>query len=174
MDRVVAAPAPRVTTLCDMVTHDQLAGLGMIVAGGVAAGLYTTPMKWMPSWRWENVWLVYCLWGMLALPWALNFATVPELGEVYGGSDLQARRSAPRSHSDGRMLTPPVGLQDLGIVALFGAGWGCGSITFGLGTFMVGNSLGFSIILGLTCTLGGTVVLLVQDAGQVRSRPGAT
>ena len=100
----------------------------------------------MPSWRWENVWLVYCIWGMLVLPWVLNLSTVPHLDEIYGKADPA----------------------DIGIVALFGAGWGLGTVTFGLGTWIVGNSLGFSIILGLTCTLGGTAVLLSQDAAQLR------
>ena len=44
---------------------------------------------------------------------------------------------------------------------------GLGSVTFGLGTAAVGNSLGFSIILGLPATLGSGIVLVVQHPEEI-------
>jgi hypothetical protein len=94
------------------ISHDEALGLCLIAVGGVCCGLYTTPMKWcatdrpiaftLPgrpptrgrrrmSWKWENIWLVYALWGMLLLPWVLNLATVHHLGEVYGRTDFEVR-----------------------------------------------------------------------------------
>eukprot|EP01049_Picozoa_sp_SAG25_P022965 SAG25_NODE_9484_length_370_cov_1.324723_1_plen_62_part_10 len=62
---------------------------------------------------------------MLIFPWGLVLATVPDLGAVYAAA------------TTGEIIE----------VVIFGACWGLGSTTFGLGCDMVGNSLGFSIIL---------------------------
>eukprot|EP01050_Picozoa_sp_SAG11_P000160 SAG11_NODE_3_length_39220_cov_67.005828_21_plen_298_part_00 len=126
----------------------QLQGLALIGGGGVCSGLFLVPMGWM-TWKWENIWLVYSLCGMLILPWAVNIAAVPHLGKVYVLTDAE--------------------VEEMLYVALLGVGWGLSSVTFGLGTRIVGNSLGFSIILSLTCTLGGTVVLLDKDFEQVHN-----
>ena len=112
--------------------------IALIVGGGILGGLFTTPMKWMPSWEWENQWAVYSLFGMLVWPWALVFSTVPDVWQIYADSDTN----------------------DILLTALFGAGWGLGSTLFGIGTAAVGNSLGFSIILGLTATLGSVIVMV--------------
>lgn len=55
---------------------------------------------------------------------------------------------------------------------LFGAGWGGGSVTFGLGVAVVGNSLGFSLILGLCATLGSIIPLLVFHASDAAKKTG--
>ena len=112
--------------------------IALIVGGGILGGLFTTPMKWMPSWEWENQWAVYSVFGMLVWPWALVFSTVPDVWQIYADSDTD----------------------DILLTALFGAGWGLGSTLFGIGTAAVGNSLGFSIILGLTATLGSVIVMV--------------
>ena len=90
----------------------------------------------MPSWEWDHVWLMYSIWGMIIFPWGLVSVTVPQLGEIYAAASniLIAK------------------------IIVFGAMWGMGSVAFGIGTKIVGNSLGFSIILGLTSTLGNAIV----------------
>jgi len=57
-------------------------------------------------------------------------------------------------------------------VLLFGIGWGGGSVTFGLGVGIVGNSLGFSLILGLCATLGSVIPLLVLHTSEAGTKTG--
>ena len=50
------------------------------------------------------------------------------------------------------------------------SGWGIGSTLFGVGTNAVGNSLGFSLILGLTATLGSAIVLVVLHPNDIATK----
>lgn len=122
----------------------------LIALGGMCGGLFTTPIGWMPSWEWENVWLVYSIFGMVVWPWTLVLSTVPSVWEIY-------------ETSEGR---------DIVLAGVFGAGWGLGSTLFGVGTNAVGNSLGFSIILGLTATLGSAIVLVALHPKHIETKEG--
>src|SRR6266700_5492792 len=59
-------------------------GLGLVLLGGLLQGSFALPMKRMPAWRWENTWLVYSVAGMIVVPWALVWATVPHASKVLG------------------------------------------------------------------------------------------
>jgi L-rhamnose-H+ transport protein len=87
---------------------------------------------------------------MVLVPWLLTVIAIPDLVVFYNAASAI-------------MFVK---------VALFGAGWGLGSVLFGLGTSIVGNSLGFSLILGLTATLGSAIVLVAQNADKISSKPG--
>jgi L-rhamnose-H+ transport protein len=76
--------------------------------------------------------------------------TTADLGEVYSNVDTQT----------------------FVLVILFGAGWGCGSVTFGLGIEVVGASLGFAIILGLTAALGSVIPLVVLTPEDIATPAG--
>ena len=55
-------------------------GLMLVLLGGVLNGSFAAPMKRLSAWRWENIWLVYAVTGLLILPWVIAVATVPHLG----------------------------------------------------------------------------------------------
>ncbi len=116
------------------------AGLPIVVLAGVFQGSCLAFSKWMRGWAWENYWLVFSAFAYLICPWALAFATVPHLGEVYAGTPLSSFLWA----------------------ALFGAGWGFGALTFGLGVEAVGLALAYAVILGVAATSGTLVPLLVN------------
>jgi L-rhamnose-H+ transport protein len=120
-------------------------GIASVLLGGFLSGSFALPMKRMPGWRWENTWLLYSTVGMVALPWTMAIATVPEAMSVY------------------RAVSWQVLIQ----VAVFGFGWGVGSIMFGWGIRMVGMALGFSIILGITSSLGSVLPLVVLGPHQL-------
>lgn len=84
------------------------------------------------------------------LPWVFVLFTVKEAFPIY-----QAART-----------------QDLVLTLLFGFLWGCGSVCFGAGTDMVGNSLGFAIILGLTSALGSAIPLVALHPSEIGSQEG--
>src|SRR5579859_704853 len=125
-------------------------GPGLALFGGFLQGSFALPMKRMPSWRWENTWLIYSIAGLVVLPWATALATIPHMGEVLGGSRGAA----------------------IAEVALFGFGWGVGSTLFGLGISRVGMALTFAIVLGITASLGSLLPLIVLHPNQLFTRQG--
>ena len=118
----------------------HLTGLVLIVLGGVMEGLFALPMRFAPRWAWENFWGAGSLMALLLVPWPLALLTVPHLGSIYASADSTS----------------------LLLAILFGAGWGCGGIFFGLGVASLGLSLGTSLIMGLIA-IGGSVVPLLLD-----------
>lgn len=125
-------------------------GLGMVILGGVLQGAFALPMKRMPAWRWENVWLVYAITGLLVFPWLLLWFTVPHPWDIF-------------HRATGATLAE---------VIIFGAGWGVGSVLFGLGLSRVGMALTFAIVLGITAALGALLPLLVLHPGRLFTRQG--
>ena len=126
-------------------------GIGWVLFGGFLSSSFALPMKRMPGWRWENTWLAYCLVGMVVLPWAFAASTIPQLPMVYHRASW------------------PVLLR----VGLFGAGWGIGSILFGLGIRVIGVALGFAIIQGVAGSVGALLPLAILHPEKLLSRQGA-
>src|SRR6476661_5894854 len=79
------------------------------------------------------------LLGMLVFNWIITLLLVPNIFAVYSASPAR----------------------DLGILALFGLGWGVGAVLFGLGMERLGMALGYPIIMGLIASLGALIPLLV-------------
>lgn len=130
--------------------HHLLVGILLILVGGAMQGSFTLPMKFTRTWQWENIWLVYTMVGLLLLPWLAAAWTIPPLLEVYRQADIRT----------------------LALALAFGAGWGAGSVLFGLGVDRVGMALGFAIILGLTASVGSLVPMLVLHPEQLTTVKG--
>ena len=128
-----------------------MVGILVAVAAGVLNGSFATPMKRTGKWAWENTWIMWAVWGLIVSAWGLALATVPDLFGVY--------RTVP---SDVILRT-----------VLFGAAWGFGAISFGMGVHLVGLSLGFSIIVGITAVSGSLIPMLVTSPGTLMTRSGA-
>src|SRR5574340_506505 len=111
------------------------AGLFLILAGGAMQGSFTIPQKFLRGWPWDLGWLLYSVAGMVIFPWLLAAWLVPRPLEVYAN----------------------VGFAPVALVALFGAGWGVGSVLFGLGVARVGTALAFAVIISLTAAVGALV-----------------
>lgn len=128
----------------------MLTGIWLAVASGIANGLFTTPMKLIPRWRWENIWLVFIVTACLAMPAAMVRATAGRVGAVIEAAPPEAVVAA------------------LG----FGFAWGFGAIFFGLSVDKLGVSLANSLVIGLSSALGSLVPLIVKrelrlDAAQM-------
>lgn len=107
-------------------------GLIMAMIGGGVQGAFVLPMKYMRKWRWENGWLTYTIICCLILPWILALGLTPSIGKIY-------------SEASWSVLIATIG---------FGAGWGVGSILFGLGASYLGMAMGIAIITGINACLG--------------------
>ncbi len=123
-------------------------GLILVLAGGMAQGAFMAPTKWIRKWSWENYWLVFSVTSYLIVPWLLAFITIPRLLEIYAGCHAT----------------------DLVSVGLFGAAWGVGALTFGLGVEALGVALGFAIILGVATTVGTLIPLFLTTPSNFSSR----
>jgi L-rhamnose-H+ transport protein len=121
------------------MTHHFWLGMSMILACGASNASFALPMKYSRVWKWENLWLVFSVVGILFVPWALAFGLVPGLTHVYG-------EVAPRA---------------LWLPVLFGLLWGVAQVTFGLSFRMVGVALSFAVVSGLASLSGSLVPLLV-------------
>lgn len=131
------------------MAQDLVLAFILIVIAAILQGLFTTYPKMVPFWAWENVWLLYTLPGLLILPWALVGATTHNLQSVF---DVPA--------------------SEMFAVLGWGFGWGLGNVAFGLGTTMVGNSLGFALILGWTAALGSVIPLVALTPEDVGTTAG--
>jgi L-rhamnose-H+ transport protein len=125
-------------------------GVGLHAAGGVAHGSFYAPLKKVRAWSWESAWLAQGLAAWIIMPWVVASLT--------GSHPMPALSQAdPRT---------------IGFTFLFGAMWGCGSLTFGLSMRYLGMSLGQAVALGYTVSLGTLVPPMF--AGQFANLIAAT
>jgi L-rhamnose-H+ transport protein len=124
-----------------------LFGIVLAILSGVANGLFTTPMKLIPGWKWENIWLIFILIACWAMPLAMVAVPVSDLPATLAALPAPAVQAA----------------------LLFGFGWGFGCILFGLSVDRLGVSLANSLVLGLSSALGSFVPLIVS--GNFRPEP---
>lgn len=122
-----------------------LIGLALAFLGGAVQGTFFFPMKFMRGWRWENGWLVFSSTCCLVLPLGLALLTTPNLLHIYRD----------------------VGLGTVGLVFLFGIGWGIGAVLYGLGADFLGMALGIAIITGINACLGTLLPILFLNKGQM-------
>jgi len=127
-----------------------LIGLAWILVAGVAQGVFVLPMKCTRAWKWEHLWFWYSVIAFFILPLAVALVTVPRLTEVYS-------------------LAPS---RQIVWAALFGLGWGAGSVFFGLGVDALGMALGFSIMTALIAALGAFIPLVLLTPDLIFQRNG--
>jgi L-rhamnose-H+ transport protein len=127
-------------------------GVLAVLAGGLLNGSFVAPMKRMRGWQWENSWLVYSVVGLLVLPWITAFFAIPHLQAMF-------------TQASGALLFK---------VALFGLGWGIGSVMFGLGVNHLGLAVGYGIILGLIAPIGTFLPLVVLHPERLWTHQGYT
>ncbi len=112
-------------------------GIGFALLSGICNGLFTTPMKLIPRWKWENIWLVFIVTSCLIAPLALVAFTVPDFPRVFA-------TASPRA---------------LSCALLFGFAWGFGAIFFGQSVSRLGVSLANTLVIGVSSALGSMVPL---------------
>jgi len=112
-------------------------GISLAVLSVVSNGLFTAPMKVIPRWKWENIWLAFILTSCLVMPSAVVFATIGSPGAVLA-------------------QTPRVAVA---CVLGFGFAWSFGAILVGLSVDQLSVSLANSMVLGVSSAMGSIIPL---------------
>ena len=112
--------------------NNPMLGVMIFVLGGLAGAVFYLPFKKVKGWAWESYWMVYAVFGLIIVPWALAFTTSPNVIEVL-------------RHSPAKTLV---------CCCACGAMWGVGGLTWGLMIRYLGVGLGLAIGCGL-CSAAG-------------------
>jgi multidrug transporter EmrE-like cation transporter len=117
------------------------AGVALTMVAGLMSGTCMLPLKFVRSWKWENVWLVFSLTSLVVIPWMLAIALVGNLFATY------------------RSLS----FHQIAIPVLLGAGCGVAQILFGVSVKRLGLSVAYAVIVGLGAALGTLVPLFAEQ-----------
>jgi len=124
--------------------------VGLALLAGVLNGSFATPTKYVKSWKWENIWSVWAVMGMVVFPWIAVWLTIPNAWSVFQAA----------------------GLRVLLLMVVFGVGFGLAQIFFGLGIAAIGIALNFAIAIGLATALGSLVPLLALQRQKIFTPQG--
>ena len=109
-----------------------IAGIGWHVVGAASAASFYAPIEKVKKWSWETTWAVAGFFSWILLPISVSFLLLPNFPAFYAS------------------IGPHVLLK----VALFGAMWGVGNVSYGLTMRHLGMSLGIGIAIGVTLVVG--------------------
>jgi L-rhamnose-H+ transport protein len=117
-----------------------VAGIGWHVIGAGMAASFYAPIEKVKKWSWETTWAWAGLFSWILLPIGVSLVLLPDFGGFYAsmGSALLLK------------------------VALFGAMWGVGNVSYGLTMRHLGMSLGIGIAIGVTLIVGTLVPPLMH------------
>src|SRR5438876_9059103 len=127
-----------------------LTGVALISLGAFVDGSLGLALKHIRGWRWEHLWLVYSVLAFAVIPWILGFGTIKNLTSVLRLANHR----------------------DLFLVFIFGVGWGCGAVLFGLSLKMAGMALSYAIAVGLGAAVGSFAALVLLHTQNVYTRRG--
>jgi L-rhamnose-H+ transport protein len=126
--------------------------------GAASAASFYAPIEKVKKWSWETTWAVAGFFSWILLPISVSLLLLPSFPAFYGS------------------ISPGVLLK----VALFGAMWGVGNVSYGLTMRHLGMSLGIGVAIGVTLVVGtltppllhGQAALLFETRGGLLTMAG--
>ena len=117
-----------------------LAGIGWHILGAAMAASFYAPIGKVRNWSWETTWAIAGFFSWILLPIGVSLCLLPDFSAFYAsmGSHLLLR------------------------IALFGAMWGVGNVSYGLTMRHLGMSLGIGVAIGVTLAVGTLVPPLMH------------
>lgn len=110
-------------------------GIASYLASGLLGASFYYPLKKVRGWAWESYWLVYAVTALLLVPWILALRFYPDVLGVLSKAEFGT----------------------LAACFGFGAMWGVGGLTWGLGIRYLGFGLGLALACG-SCAAFGTLI----------------
>ncbi len=117
-----------------------LAGIGWHMVGAASAASFYAPIGKVKKWSWETTWAVAGFFSWILLPIGVSLLLLPDFRGFYGSMDSSVLLK----------------------VALFGAMWGVGNVSYGLTMRHLGISLGVGVAIGVTLVVGTLVPPLLH------------
>ena len=117
-----------------------LAGIGWHIVGAACAASFYAPIEKVQKWSWETTWAIAGFFSWILLPIGVSLILLPDFHAFYA------------SMGAGLLLK----------VALFGAMWGVGNVSYGLTMRHLGMSLGIGVAIGVTLVVGTLVPPLIH------------
>lgn len=112
----------------------------LIFFAGIMNGSFALPTKYVPKWKFENIWLNFAIWAFILLPWSVALYSEPRIFQIYAQAPL-----------------------DLYLATIICSMiFGIGQICFATAIKMIGMGLAFTINLGIGIGLGFALPLIVQ------------
>ena len=116
------------------------AGIGWHLIGAASAASFYAPIEKVKKWSWETTWAVAGFFSWILLPIGVSLFLLPDFHGFYAS----------------------MGLSLLFKVALFGAMWGIGNVSYGLTMRHLGMSLGIGVAIGVTLVVGTLIPPLLH------------
>jgi L-rhamnose-H+ transport protein len=117
-----------------------VAGIGWHLIGAASAASFYAPIEKVKKWSWETTWAIAGLFSWILLPIGVSLLLLPDFHAFYA------------SFAIGLLFK----------VALFGAMWGIGNVSYGLTMRHLGMSLGIGVAIGVTLVVGTLIPPLVH------------
>ncbi len=117
-----------------------VAGIGWHLLGASCAASFYAPIGRVKRWSWETTWAVAGLFSWILLPIGVSLFLLPDFQGFYAA------------------MGPHILLK----VALFGAMWGVGNVSYGLTMRHLGMSLGIGVAIGVTLVVGTLIPPLLH------------
>jgi L-rhamnose-H+ transport protein len=122
-----------------------IAGIGWHVMGAAMAASFYAPIEKVKKWSWETTWAVAGIFSWILLPISVSVYLLPDFHGFYAS------------------MGPHLLLK----VALFGAMWGVGNVSYGLTMRHLGMSLGIGVAIGVTLIVGTLAPPLLHGQGMM-------
>ena len=122
-----------------MISENPLVGFLTIAAAGISNGSFAVPSKRIRVWKWENVWLVYCVTAMGLLPIGLALTFAPGIITQLLGSGF------------------PLAVK----VGALGVCFGFGALLFGVSLARLGMAIANALVSGVIVLLGSVAPIWV-------------
>ena len=120
-----------------------LAGIGWRAVGAAFAASFYAPIGKVKKWSWETTWALAGLFSWILLPISVSLLLLPNFHDFY-------------AQFDAHLLLK---------IALFGAMWGIGNVSYGLTMRHLGISLGVGVAIGVTLVVGTLMPPLLHGQG---------
>ena len=117
-----------------------VAGIGWHLLGAACAASLYAPIQKVKRWSWETTWAIAGFFSWILLPISVSLYLLPDFHGFYAA------------------MGPHLLLK----VALFGAMWGVGNVSYGLTMRHLGMSLGIGIAIGVTLVVGTLIPPLLH------------
>ena len=129
---------------------DIVTGFLLILLAAVMNGAYAIPMRFMVRWKWENIWLLWTVLSLWAIPVVLTWSEVPHPIDAYGQTSLAS-------------------LMRMGLMGLL---WGAGVLLLGMSFPLVGVAVGAAVGLGCAAAMGTLLPIFYTGTSMLQASTG--